>query len=458
MNIKTKFYLVGDAINGLLTDSEGNVFKPFQTFIRHMKKRRYATSTINNYGEHVVRFLNYVYEAFEQFETLDRASLIAIVDSYPLYLLHGIDVEDEIAKPIAINHKKTHKSSVGSLSVVDAAISYFIKLGELEQYNEFDQKVTPLFEAVVRDVNQYELAKMKQNSMFAGVLSSRLTSKQRVNSGILGQYKRKGSNKTVTTRSVDLDKIVALIESANNLRDKAFYSLLAATGGRTHEVLQVTRDDINVTERTVKFVDPFSDKKRLDTLSQDEYKALAWKGRATELTFMIEPFKTMFFNYFEQYRREDRISTVNHDFVFQTYVTGSDDIRAGRPYFASDRSSRIKQFKKAAQKAGIDDLFGISPHSLRHTYGIYTLNYLPLPNDKFGLEMPFVKVLMGHSSISSTEVYAKKKDDLVEALVSYANELVFNENIINLAEVRKRYHQKEIENIETEIARIEEAA
>lgn len=452
-----KFFIVGKAHDGIVIDESGNEFRPFTAFILHMKKRGYATNTINSYGEHVVRFLNYINDALELNVNVDRARLTAIIDSYPLYLLHGIDTEDEIARPIAQKHNNTHKTSLDSLSVIDSAISYFIKLGELEQQSDEDNVITPLFDLAYRDITRFERDEIRQNSMIGGVLASRLSAKQRVRFGVLGHYRRRGESSSVTTRSIDLEKIVSLIESASNLRNKVFYSLLAATGGRTHEVLQVTRRDINVQDRTVKFVDPFEHKDRLDCLTLKERESLAWKGRATELTFMIEPFKSMFFKYFEAYRREDWISTVNHDYIFQSYPKGKLDLRAGRPYFASDRSSRIKQFKKAAKKAGIEELLGISPHSLRHAYGIYTLNYLPLPNNTFGLSLPHVRVLMGHTSIASTEKYAKQKEDLAVAIINYANELLFNNNVTDLKEVRVRYLQNEIAKLEQELLRIEEA-
>ena len=59
------------------------------------------------------------------------------------------------------------------------------------------------------------------------------------------------------------------------------------------------------------------------------------------------------------------------------------------------------------QKAGIDKK--ISPHKLRHTYAINLLNA--------GAELVDIKALLGHESISTTQIYTNVGQERMEKVV-----------------------------------------
>jgi integrase len=447
-NVSSKFHVVLGYSQGLIISEDGIPYKPFEIFINNMHERGYSTNSIENYGGHVCRFLNYLHRAFQINDELITKDVIrGIVYSYTSYLVHAQDAANVIARQIAVESNKTHKSSYSSLTVIDSAITYFIRLIELEQEASQSSFLEPLFNEKTRLITNFEKTRRKNSSMMGGVLSTGLMPSERVQMGVLLHQRWRGDQKLETTRSFDIALVTKLIESATNNRDKALYALLAASGCRTHEALQVTLSDIDAIAQEVSLFSPKSDKRRFEGLSEDEQKKLSWKGRATYLTFLIEPFKSLFFKYLGKYLKEDRISTVNHKYIFQ-------NLKTGRPYFTSDRSSRIKTFKKNAIKAGVDDLFGISPHSLRHTYGIYVLNYLPLANKQFGLSMPTVRILMGHSSITSTEVYAKHDTDIIKAQISFANEALFGIKTIDLNKIKRKYHEEEIKKLNDEVVRL----
>mgnify|MGYP003384681976 CR=1 FL=1 len=447
-NVSSEFHLVLGYAQGTLINEDGIVYRPFQIFINNMKDRGYSNNSIINYGGHVHRFLNYIHRAFQINEEQVTKDIIRdIVYSYTSYLVHAQDAENIIAREIAMENNKTHKSSYSSLLVIDSAITYFIRLIELNQEASQNSILEPLFNETQKLVTNFEKIGRKKSSMIGGVISASLMPSERMKMGVLTHSRWREGQKLQATRSFDIALVTTLIESATNNRDKAFYALLAASGCRTHEALQLTLDDVDAIAQEVELRSPGSDKKRLEGLTEAEHDKLSWKGRATYLTFLIEPFKGLFFKYLVKYLKEERISTVNHRFIFQTFKTG-------RPYFASDRSSRIKTFKKNAKKAGVDDLFGISPHSLRHTYGIYTLNYLPLANSQYGMPMPTVKILMGHSSITSTEVYAKHDTDIIKAQIAFANNSIFGVKYIDLSEVKRKYHESEIQKLNEEAERL----
>lgn len=163
---------------------------------------------------------------------------------------------------------------------------------------------------------------------------------------------------------------------------------------------------------------------------------------------MIEPFARIFWENLEKYLALEYNSSVGHDFVFQS----SD----GRPYFASDRSSRDKTFKSYAKKAGIDDLTGISLHSLRHMYGTYTLNYMPVPGQATpGFPITYVKILMGHSSVTSTMKYAKHDVDIIDAYLQHANQYVLKRGEESVRTIREEFYSRQLEILRKESDRIE---
>jgi integrase len=163
---------------------------------------------------------------------------------------------------------------------------------------------------------------------------------------------------------------------------------------------------------------------------------------------MIEPFAKIFWENLEKYLTLEYNSSVGHDFLFQN----SD----GRPFFASDRSSRDKTLKKYALKAGLPDVTGISTHSLRHMYGTYTLNYMPVPGQPLpGLPITYVKILMGHASVTSTMKYAKHDTDIIEAYIQHANQYVMQRGDASFTTIREEFYLRQLEVLKDEANRIQ---
>ena len=60
-----KFYLAGNKTRGILVDSDGKSYPLLNIYARHLQRRNYSASTRTSYIEHIVRFLNYLYRAYE---------------------------------------------------------------------------------------------------------------------------------------------------------------------------------------------------------------------------------------------------------------------------------------------------------------------------------------------------------------------------------------------------------
>ena len=438
-------------------------FIPFSRYAKWLSETKgYSQNTIISYCQHTARFIDYVYEAsFTEYFHNSDFSFEDIISSYQSYLLFAKDSSHTLAHELALRLDKTGTTSQASISQnIESAVRSFL---EVSMANP-DKNPDPLFARLLVNKPQYrsryEVSAIKANSWLAGTIKDSLSS-------VLPQ--RKGqklfptANRRISNSGNKAYKIQAFpIELSTNLitlprpksartywRDIAFYSLLAASGARTHEALQIRMCDIMIDEfgeDTVKLFSPFSRKN--PGITEEEYKELAWKGRETSFTFLIEPFASTFWHALSQYIDYEYNSSVNHDFLFQN--------SNGRPFFTSDRSNRDKTFKKYAKLAGVKNLDGICLHSLRHMYGTYILNYMPMPDNELpGLPIAFVQVLMGHASLSSTSKYAKRDEDVINAYVEHANQQMRSNPQNSLLTVRRDFHKRQLDLIENEIDRIQ---
>jgi integrase len=419
----------------LLLTSEGKEFKPFMMTMKNLSRQGYAINTIEQYAGHIARFIDYIYEAAEHISEVSAENIIEAVYSYKNYLLFGVDASDDLAKKIALKLRPNKTTNGASLIPIGAAIKYFLTLSDVKALANDEET---LFERISlpkkKTLTKNEIIQLKKHSMLAGVIRGGAQFTKKTNE-LFGR-KNQPSNEF---RRVEMpfDKVEDLINATNSYRDKVFYSLLAASGCRQHEALQIRLSDIDFEEREVQLIDPFS--RDNEGLTQSEYEKLSWKGRATTETFLIKPFKTQFFNNLECYIREERIAHGLHDFVLQD--------RSGRPYLCTTRQTRSQVFNSLKNKINLQGRRDITIHSIRHMYGCYTLNYLPI-SDRFGLPMSIVKVLMGHSSIKSTELYARQDKDRIKAEIEFANQMIFGlEGSLSFDEIKLRYHKGEIERL-----------
>ncbi|ELI6421073.1 site-specific integrase, partial [Aeromonas veronii] len=354
---------------------------------------------------------------------------------------------DQLARKIAQDHNKTRKTKFSSMSVIETAIAHYIEMGEVEQLNDGKNNIESIFPYEDKTITGSILSNRKNNGFLGGLISLDRQSKKTTKISLFPYYKKRISR--TQRRFFPYQHIPELINNTHNYRDKCLYALLAASGCRIHEALQLTLDDIDNNSLRVRLTDFRCKKCAFIGLNQNEKSMLAWKGRATDSTFLIEPYRSQFFEHLANYMRYERNGVVNHHYIFQNKHTH-------RPYFTSHRQTVIQSFKRNVMNTGIDDISGLSPHSLRHSYGRYILNYLPLPDGGFGLPLAWVKILMGHSSISATEVYAKRDEDFLCSILAYSNQSILSQNApTNIEAIHIAYLREEISRINDEIIMLE---
>jgi integrase len=397
--------------------------------------RKHPFNTRASYCRNLAEFFDYLFEAASALQAaspgqrVTRALLQQVIEAYDDYLVLGSASGKRVAILVdAAKPSPMHAPATSAL--MHAPVRKFLRLSEqlrteMEELTNQGLRqdvadpqplLTDLRGAVPVVVAQRQA--MAATSMIAGVLSG---GPKFLRSAILPTVSPQVAYED--SRAFPFDSIGDFIEQLPTYRDKALYSFQAASGCRIHEGLQLLLDDIDVTAGSVALRSP---RLRVNhpsylSLGPTERDKLAWKGRTTESTLLIEPFVSLFFANLEQYLRTEYTPHGLHRFVFQFLRKGQE----GRPFFLSAATSRLETFKRAATAAGLAaQVHG--PHSLRHAYGTYLLNYFPRLNGDYGLAVPLVQQLMGHANVKSTLKYARYDQDLMRLELQHANAMVFN--------------------------------
>jgi integrase len=429
----------------------------FDAYANSLLERPYHTRRTYCYA--VAAFFDYAIEASTHWADDDtghfRLQALECLTAYREYLVFG----GKSGHPLAQRVNSTLPSPLvkpSTCETMHAGLKRFLELSatmrahasELCEHGLLSGRIdsNPLLLAPTRAPSSFELQAMRTNSMLSGVISGgpRILRAARLAA-------RPPATQHAGKTPFPFQYAVAFLESLPSARDRALYALSAACGCRISEALQLLWPDVGATERSVRLVDfrrRENDPSYL-ALTPLERDRLAWKGRVSELTLMLEPFESLFFEALEEYLGAEYMPHGRHQFVFQ-YCRGP---RRGDPYFLCADSTRAQSFRQTLRKTVPSKYAeGISVHSFRHMYGTYLLNYLPRADGSYGLPIALVKILMGHANIASTEVYARRDIDLVEADLAYANELVFGRTPKSLNELRADVLLAKLASIEAAIA------
>ncbi|WP_353981164.1 site-specific tyrosine recombinase XerD [Salinicola endophyticus] len=173
----------------------------------------------------------------------------------------------------------------------------------------------------------------------------------------------------------DVERLLAApdVDSALGLRDRAMLELLYACGLRVSELVGLSVAAVNLRQGVV-LVRGKGDKERLVPLGEE---ALSW---------------------LERYLRQGR-GELMRDIRQPALFPGRADACMTRQTFWY----RIKHY---ARLAAIDK--PLSPHTLRHAFATHLLNH--------GANLRVVQLLLGHSDLSTTQIYTHVAQARLEAL------------------------------------------
>jgi len=157
-------------------------------------------------------------------------------------------------------------------------------------------------------------------------------------------------------------------------RDKAMLEVLYATGLRVSELVGLTMEEVDLQQGVIRVVG---------------------KGNKTRLVPLGEESVHWLTRYIDE-MRSSLLSGQSSDVLFPS--------RRGSRMVRQTFWHRIKHY---AQLSGINKE-ALSPHVLRHAFATHLLNY--------GADLRVVQMLLGHSDLSTTQVYTHIAKDRLKAL------------------------------------------
>jgi integrase/recombinase XerD len=159
------------------------------------------------------------------------------------------------------------------------------------------------------------------------------------------------------------------------MRDKAMLELMYATGIRVSEVISLKVSDVDIQKSCITCTD-------------------AHRQR-------VIPFGTVARETLERYLADGRGQLIRGEDVEWLFPNCSGE--------AMSRQGFWKIIKSYGKKAGIQQ--EITPHMLRHSFAAHLLSN--------GVELKAVQEMMGHSDVSTTQVYVQLNHSII-----FENELV----------------------------------
>ncbi|MCC7414289.1 MAG: site-specific tyrosine recombinase XerD [Gammaproteobacteria bacterium] len=168
--------------------------------------------------------------------------------------------------------------------------------------------------------------------------------------------------KSLTEKEVEALLAAPRVDDTLGLRDRTMLEVLYATGLRVSELVQLTIAQLSLRQGVVRVLGKGA-KERLVPFGEE---ALAW---------------------LERYLAEGRPELLGARPCAHVFVTR----RGG----ALTRQAFWYAIRRHAQTAGVAGL--LSPHTLRHAFATHLLNH--------GADLRVVQLLLGHSDISTTQIY-----------------------------------------------------
>lgn len=421
-----------------LSTREGEPVLAFNLFCQ--KNGDYSFRTQKRYAEVASRFIDYLYEA-KVFEQVVRPGYLnAVVEAYPTLLRNGSKLtasrvrksNDDVWLAEVAERLDWEPLAPKSFDNTIAAVNRFLRLSE-SLAREAEEKAALLgfdlkqgYTTLVRaldgavPLNWQEVAAMKQHSMFGNVAKYVPKGIQRARG-----FRGSGASTPNSRRILDFprESLAALIEAGRTWRDKSFWLLLAATGVRTSEALNLQLDDVDMEAQKIYVFDPAG---RRAGLGEAGSSRLRFKGREMAFTFPIPELRRDLFYALQQYLRFEFVPCYKFGepaYLFQ-YV---DSARRGRPYVDASHAALVQSFRRAVKAANIPlphEGKDWVLHSLRHMYGVYMVNDFPVNPQlgQFGLPLVDVQMMMGHMNIRSTAHYARSKRRRLEARLAASDQ------------------------------------
>jgi len=173
------------------------------------------------------------------------------------------------------------------------------------------------------------------------------------------------------------EEVLSLIQAPNNLKHKLLLLLIYSSGLRRSEVLNLLKNDINISRRTIHIK--------------------GGKGKKDRYIVLAESVISYLKEYKKKYRTTRWLFEGNH----------------GGKYSAS---SLQKIFKSALEKSKVNPYATI--HTLRHSYATHCV--------EGGHDLKLVQEALGHSSLATTEIYLHLSSPVLRKMKSPLDSMKLN--------------------------------
>jgi integrase/recombinase XerD len=189
------------------------------------------------------------------------------------------------------------------------------------------------------------------------------------NNPVEGMMRPKLQRKLPTVLTVEeVDKLLSFQpKKFNDIRNKAMIEVLYATGLRVSELVNLTFEQLDLENRYIRVIGK-GGKERIVLLNKKSVDALKEWIKIRDKKF------------------SGKISGEYDKFIFLS--------KLGKPISRIDFWEQLKNY---VRNAGISK--NVSPHTLRHSFATHML--------KYGADLRVVQELLGHSDISTTQIYTQ---------------------------------------------------
>ncbi|MEO9629455.1 MAG: site-specific integrase [Paracoccaceae bacterium] len=405
-----------------LLDNAGEPVQAFDLFVNNLISEGLSPSTVKTYSNHIASFLDYLTETKMFGFPCTQLELRDAIKGYLPARIAGANARGDfdIVSRKTLGQKRLTKAAAKSHA---AAINRFLCESDghafhLQQIAEWEAGLSEdlprqLFQDTTRQRSDAEIKRIYQSSMMVNVMyhQPKVASEKIV-------MVRGNDNSPNRDKDFPAEHILSLLDCASCARDEALWALQAGTGVRPHEAILAEWDHIDRERRSIIVEDPHN--RRFASQMPDDY-FVKWKGRAVSETYFIPILRDRFFNALERYVRTEYIPFPNERLVFQALKGDR------KPYIEVADKNRIQSFRRAVRRVqkrlpkGVPSLTDLAPHSLRHFYGTFMLNYVPLGNGEYGLRPVEVQRLMGHEHLQSTLKYARQDKLALDAKILLMN-------------------------------------
>ncbi|MEZ8094490.1 tyrosine-type recombinase/integrase [Photobacterium swingsii] len=387
----------------------------------------------------------------DEVSELLRTPLATIIEGFPTFLAFGSRSNNVLSSYCAQRlDSKTLKES--SIRRILSSVREFTKASALVEASIYALNADNLIDVDVskgvfgeqllkrRELTGQEKKSLLKNSFLYGCISGGAKYTTDTSGFVVPNM---ANDEPEKEKCFPMAHVVTFLNAAPSYRDKAIYALIFGGGLRPSEAYSLKFQDVHIEQyspsATIK--DPsgirLSDLNTQRYLEARNYRKYGRKGTKHFNVFMLEPMKSFFFDAYEAYLKYERPETDETDFIFMTSRKVKDDVTGSHdyiPYFQTSQQTKQDAFKDNLKRIGLGHL-ELGPHSGRHFYGTFLLNFAPNDKGGFGYELEEVQEHMRHSSRTSTDVYAKL-DPTVKALIMQTTNNVLELNDGDLTKVR----------------------